>query len=97
MDLRLAAAFMRVIAENSVRYPVAMQQTLLEGIFQLADECNEELKGLPDPRCFDDLRVCLELVKDLSNDSFKNGSFTEGFRLAAECFPSEISAPGSNY
>lgn len=43
MDFHVVNAFVQVIAENHSRYSVATQRALLEGIFQLTDECQEQL------------------------------------------------------
>ena len=48
MDLAAANAFVLVVSENFSQYSVATQRALLEGIFQLADECKEDLNERPD-------------------------------------------------
>ena len=86
MDLEAASAFFRVIAENHSRYSVATQRALLEGIFQLADECQENLTERADAQQYADLQTSLELTKLFANEALKNGNLCEGFRLASESF-----------
>jgi hypothetical protein len=86
MDLSAANALVMVISENHARYPIETQRSLLEGIFQLADECQEDLDQLPNSQLNADLRTSLILSKILISDAFKKGEFHEGFRHAAQCF-----------
>ena len=86
MDLEAANAFIRVITENHAHYSVAIQRVLLEGIFQLADECQENLKERTDAQQHADLQMSLELTKLFANEALKNGNLCEGFRLASESF-----------
>ncbi len=91
MDLEAASAFFRVIADNHSHYSVATQRALLEGIFQLADECQENLRERPDAQQYADLQTSLELTKLFANEALKNGNLCEGFRLASESFwPSPV-------
>jgi hypothetical protein len=91
MDLEAASAFFRVIVENHSHYSVAIQRTLLEGIFQLADECQENLRERADAQQCADLQTSLELTKLFANEALKNGNLCEGFRLASESFwPSPV-------
>ena len=48
MDLSSANALVMVVSENFAQYPVETQRSLLEGIYQLADECQEGLQEAPD-------------------------------------------------
>ena len=84
MDLDIANAFVRVIAENHGRYSIATQRALLEGIFQLADECQEKLSERADSKQYESLRISLELTKFFVNEAFKSGDLCEGFRFAGE-------------
>ena len=86
MDLHSANAFVFVVSENFSRYCRATQRDLLDGIFQLADECKEDLGERPDAQGYEHLQTSLSLVKLFVSDALKNGNFAEGFRLAAECF-----------
>ncbi len=86
MDLQTANAFVIVVSENFSRYSRSTQQNLLDGIFQLADECKEDLSERPDAQGYEHLQTSLSLVKLFVSDALKNGDFPEGFRLAAECF-----------
>lgn len=92
MDLQAASAFFRIVAENHSHYSVATQRVLLEGIFQLADECQENLRERADaPQQYADLQTSLELAKHFANEALKNGILSEGFRLASESFwPSPV-------
>jgi hypothetical protein len=93
MDLSTAALFVRVIAENSGIYSVSMQQTLLEGIFQLADVCEESLNERDDASHYENLKTSLSLVRLFASDALKQGDLAEGFRLAAECFAPATAVP----
>jgi hypothetical protein len=86
MDLQTANAFVLVVSENFSQYCGATQRNLLDGIFQLADECKEDLSERPDAQGYEHLQTSLSLVKLFVSDALKNGNFAEGFRLAAECF-----------
>jgi hypothetical protein len=86
MDLQLASAFVRVVAENYSSYSVTTQRALLEGIFQLADECQENLSARVDAQQYEDLQTSLGLTKRFANEAIKNGDLCEGFRLAFESF-----------
>ena len=91
MDLEPASAFVRVMAENYSHYSVAIQRALLEGIFQLADECQENLQERADAQQYADLQTSLELTKLFASEALKSGNLGEGFRLASESFwPSPI-------
>lgn len=91
MNLQAASAFFRVIAENHSHYSVATQRVLLEGIFQLADECQENLRERADAPQHADLQTSLELAKLFANEALKNGILSDGFRLASESFwPSPV-------
>ncbi len=86
MDLQTANAFVRVVSENFSNYCRATQRDLLDGIFQLADECTEDLHERPDAQSYEHLQTSLSLAKLFVSDALKNGNFAEGFRLATECF-----------
>ncbi|MEO5717001.1 MAG: hypothetical protein ABIR29_00330 [Chthoniobacterales bacterium] len=86
MDLTAANAFVMVVSENYSQYPVETQRTLLEGIYQLADECQENLGEIPGDEANMHLHAMLTLLKSLTNDAFKTGNFGEGFRYARQCF-----------
>ena len=91
MDLQAVSAFFQVIADNYSHYSVATQRTLLEGIFQLADEYQENLRERADAHQYADLQTSLELTKLFAEEALKNGNLSEGFRLAAEsCWPSPV-------
>jgi hypothetical protein len=85
MHFEAAIAIFRVIADNYSHYPAATQRTLLEGIYELADECQENLKRRSDLRQVEDLQTSFEMTKLFAEDAFKSGKFAEGFRSAAEC------------
>ena len=93
MDLSTAALFVRVIAENSEVYSVGTQRMLLEGIFQLADVCQESLNDRDDASQYENLMTSLSLVRLFANDALKHGNLAEGFRLAAECFAPATAVP----
>lgn len=84
MDLHIANAFVRVIAENHSRYSLATQRTLLEGIFQLADDCEEKLSGRADGKQYESLQISLGFTKFFVNEALKRGDLGEGFRFARE-------------
>jgi len=84
MDLNSANAFVRVVAENHSAYPVATQRALLEGIFQLADDCQEKLSARADARQYESLQISLSLAKLFVSEALKNGELCEGFRSAFE-------------
>lgn len=86
MDLLSASAFVMVVSENFSQYPIETQRNLLEGIFQLADECKEELSQLPETATTVHLGATLTLLKSLISDALKAGDLREGFRQAAQCF-----------
>ena len=86
MDLLTANAFILVVSGNFSQYSIATQRTLLEGIFQLADECQEDLNERPDAPEYEHLQTSLSLAKLFASGALKNGNLREGFRLAAECF-----------
>jgi len=86
MDLSSANALVMVVSENFAQYPVETQRSLLEGIYQLADECQEGLPEAPDTAAAEHLRVTLILSKMLISAALKNGELREGFRQAAQCF-----------
>lgn len=86
MDLWAASAFVRVASENFTQYPADTQRSLLEGIFDLAHECKEELEHLPGNSTTIHLAVTLALLKSLLSDAIKAGEFAEGFRQASQCF-----------
>ena len=93
MDISTAALFVRVIAENFERYSVSTQQTLLEGIFQLADICQESLNERDDASYYVNLTTSLSLVRLFASDALKHRNLAEGFRLAAECFAPATAVP----
>ncbi len=84
MDLHSANAFVRVIAENHSRYSVDTQRALLEGIFQLTDECQEKLMARADATQFESLQITLGLIKFFVNEALKSGDLAAGFRCAHE-------------
>jgi hypothetical protein len=84
MDLHIANAFVRVIAENHSGYSVATQRALLEGIFQLADECEEKLSERADYKQYESLQISLGITKLFVNEALKSGDLREGFRFARE-------------
>jgi hypothetical protein len=86
MDLHSANAFIRVIAENHSRYSVATQLALLEGIFQLADDCQEKLSERADAQQYESLQISLGLIKLFVDEALKSGDLPEGFRSAYESF-----------
>jgi hypothetical protein len=86
MDLQLANAVVLVVSENFSQYGDATQRDLLEGIFELADDCKEGLSERPDAQDYEHLQTCLSLAKLFVSDALKDGNFVEGFRRAAECF-----------
>jgi len=86
MDLSAANSFVMVVSENFAQYPVEIQRSLLEGIFQLADECQENLDDLPDTLKNEHLRTNLILAKLLISQALKNGALREGFLQASQCF-----------
>jgi|ERR1044071_7282236 hypothetical protein len=86
MDLQTANALVLVIGENYSHYCVATQRNLLDGIFQLADECKEDLYERPNAPDYEQFQTSLSLVKLFVSEALKNGNLPEGFRLAAECF-----------
>ena len=86
MDLHTANALVLVVSENYSQYSSAMQRSLLEGIFQLADECKENLSEQPNAPDYDHFQTSLTLAKLFANEALKNGNLAEGFRLVAECF-----------
>ncbi|MGH8092532.1 MAG: hypothetical protein ACREIF_03545 [Chthoniobacterales bacterium] len=86
MDLPSANAFVMLVSDNFAQYPVETQRSLLEGIFQLADECQEDLDELPDSPGHAHLRMNLVLSKILIGNALKKGELREGFRQAARCF-----------
>jgi RNAse (barnase) inhibitor barstar len=86
MDLSAANALVMVVSENFAQYPIETQRSLLEGIFQLADECQENLDDLPDTLTNEHLRTNLVLAKLLTSQALKNGALREGFSQAAQCF-----------
>jgi hypothetical protein len=86
MDLSSANALVMVASENFVQYPVETQRSLLEGIYQLADECQEGLDEPPHTAAVEHLRATLILSKMLISAALKNGELREGFRQAAQCF-----------
>ena len=93
MDLNTASAFILVISENFSHYSAATQRNLLEGIFQLADECKENLTERPDAPFYEDIAAKLSLAKLFASDALKSGNFCEGFRLVAECFWPSAAVP----
>jgi hypothetical protein len=93
MDLHSANAFVRVIAENHSRYSVATQQALLEGIFQLADECQEELSERADSQQYESLQISFELIKLFVDEALKSGDLPEGFRFAHESIRPGVAIP----
>lgn len=86
MDLSSASAFVTVVSENFAQYPVETQRNLLEAIFQLADECKEDLSQLPETATTVHVGATLTLLKSLISDALKAGDLREGFRQAAQCF-----------
>ena len=58
----------------------------MEGIFQLADVCQERLDERDDAFQYENLKASLSLVRLFANDALKSGNLAEGFRLTAECF-----------
>ena len=85
MNLYLANALVRVVSENFSQYSISMQRSLLEGIFQLADECKENLSERPDALEYDHFQISLTLIKLFASEALKNGNLSEGFQLVAEC------------
>ena len=90
MDFQSAIAIFRVIADNYSHYPAATQRSLLEGIYALADECQENLQRRSDLGKLEDLETSFEMTKLFAEDAFKSGEFAEGFRSAAECCWSNV-------
>ncbi len=86
MNLSSASAFVHVVSENFAQYPVETQRGLLEGIFQLADECQEDLGEAPDTPRNAEITTNLILSKLLISNALKNGKLRDGFQQAAQCF-----------
>ena len=84
MDFHVVNAFVQVIAENHSRYSVATQRALLEGIFQLTDECQEQLNERRDSKQYESLEISLGLTKFFVNEALKRGDLCGGFRFAYE-------------
>ena len=83
------------MSENFFHYCRATQRNLLDGIFQLADECNEDLSERPDAQGYEHLQTSPSLVKLFVSDALKNGNFPEGFRLRGRMFLADCRrAPG---
>jgi hypothetical protein len=93
MDPSTAALVVRVIAENFDKYPTSVQRNLLEGVFQLADVCEDELNQRSDGSHYENLKASLSLARFFVSGSLKNGDLAEGFRLAAECFSPATAVP----
>jgi gamma-glutamylcyclotransferase (GGCT)/AIG2-like uncharacterized protein YtfP len=86
MDLNAASSFVRLAQENHFRYEAAMQRELLNGIYQIADHCIEEIDQLEDDEEYREAREEIELMKQVVTSALESGDFTDGFRLAHECF-----------
>ena len=86
MDISAAKAFVLVLSENSAFYSRETQRSLLEGIFQLADECLDNLSPWCDAETSEQTMTSLSLAKRFANDALKSGNFSDGFQMAGECF-----------
>jgi hypothetical protein len=93
VDLNSASSFVRLAAENHFRYDPAVQRELLEGICQIADHCIKELDQLEDDEEYRYAREEIELIKHVVVSALENGDFTDGFRLAHECFGRAVPCP----
>ena len=91
-----AALFVRVIAENSEIYSVSTHRTLLKGIFQLTDVCEESLNEREDASHYENLKTSLGLVRLFASDALKHGNLAEGLRAATECFAPATLVPARN-
>ena len=86
MDLSSAIAFVRLATENHFRYEPVLQREFLKGICQIADHCIEEINQLEDDEEYRHAREEIEVTKHVVSSVLESGDFTEGFRLAHECF-----------
>lgn len=93
MELQYARTLVRVISETYSNYSIATQLDLLEGLFQLADECIESLRERSDPAEYQHLESSLTLAKYFADAALKNKDLAEGFRLVAECFQAALPPP----
>ena len=78
MDVQTANALVMVIGENYSHYCIATQRNLLDGIFQLADECKEDLYERPNAPDYEQFQTSLSLVKLFVSEALKNGCCRTG-------------------
>ena len=86
MDVDAARAIILVLTENASLYSTATRRAVLEGIFELADDCREEFAARPDAADSQMAHTSLSLVQLFASDALKSGKLEEGFRLVGECF-----------
>lgn len=86
MDLSSAWSLVKLASENYENYPLETQRSLLESIFHLADDCQEELSEMQPTSTSAHFETTLSLLKFIISDALKAGDLSEGFRQAAQCF-----------
>ncbi len=93
MDLQYARILVRAVVETHTQYSIATQMDLLEGLFQLADDCIESLRARSDAADHKHIELSLDLAKFFADAALKNKDLAEGFRLVAECFQMALPPP----
>jgi hypothetical protein len=96
MDMDAARAIILVLTENASLYSTATKRAVLEGIFELADDCRDEFAARPDATDYELAQTSLSLVKLFASNALKSGKLEEGLQLVGECFW-PISAPSDAY
>ncbi len=85
MELHAAKAMIMVLSENTKLYSEETKRSVLDGIFQLAQECKEELAL--DPESDDEAaQVSLSVAKNFASSALKSGRLNDGLRAVGECF-----------
>ena len=86
MDIEGANAFVRVVSDNFSFYPEETQRRLLDGIFQLADECKADLAERFGADNYAEIQTKLGMAKLFVSEALKKGNLAQGFREAEQCF-----------
>jgi hypothetical protein len=93
MHLNLAEELARAANDSYESYDEFFQRELLHGVFELAQECADELKEREDAEEWENAIRELELAKDEISTALKAKNYAHGFVFAVESFQRAIPRP----
>ena len=85
MELYAAQAMIMVLSENTKLYSDKTKRAVLDGIFQLAQECKEELALDPHPGNAE-AQISLSVAKNFASSALKTERLDDGLQAVGECF-----------